>query len=308
MVNKSRNLLLILCLALFVIYGCERGEVPKKVSLQKRSSKEDNNVRPVDETSLKFGFDLRLRPAEDVRIYLPLLQYLETITGHRFSLRFTERYEDTVANLGSGITQFAALGPVNAVLAKERYPVAPLVMGLNPDGKPEYRAVIFTRIDSPLNNIKDLKGKSFAFGDKFSTQGHLIPRKMLEDVGILLNDLSRYVFTGSHSNTARAVLRGDYEAGGMQDNLARRLFRGGKIKILASSKAYPSSLICFNENLDPDVVKAVKEALLSFDPKEKHAGILVDWDKTEMPRGFTEYRGPCLAKVAELVKRYGLQR
>lgn len=262
--------------------------------------------RPSEAGSLKFGFDLRLGPKEDVKIYLPFLRYLEQNAGNKFSLRFTEKYEDTVENLGKGITDFAALGPVNCVLATEKYGAGCLVMGLNQEGKPEYRAVIFTRMDSPIENLKDLKGRTFAFGDKYSTQGHLIPRKMLEDSGVTVENLKSYAFTGSHVNTAKAVLNGEYDAGGMQDTLAKKLVAEGKIKILALSKPYPSSLICFNKNVDPTILKAVKTTLLSFDPKGKQAGILVDWDRTEMPKGFTEYNESSLKEVKELVRKYGI--
>ena len=112
---------------------------------------------------------------------------------------------------------------------------------------------------------------------------------MLENAGITPANLKGYSFTGSHTNTARAVLNGEYDAGGIQDNLAKRLVKEGKIKILAVSKPYPSSLICYSKYVDPLIIKAVKSTLLSFDPKNKHKKQLVDWDKTEMSNGFTEY-------------------
>ncbi len=303
--RKISAVLIIISLSL-LIYGCGDTEIPKKVSLNKRSPVSEDYIRHTEVGSLKFGFDLRLGPKDDVRIYLPFLRYLEQNTGNRFSIRFTEKYEDTVENLGKGIIHFAALGPVNCVIAKKRYDTGCLVMGLNNDGKPEYRAVIFTKKDSPLKSLKGLKGKTFAFGDRFSTQGHIIPRKMLEDSGIAVKALKSYVFTGSHANTARAVLNGEYDAGGIQDTLAKRLLSEGKIKVLATSKPYPSSLICFNKEVDPIIVKAVKSALLSFDPKNKQSGILVDWDKTEMPGGFAEYKGSALKEIEQLVKRYSL--
>jgi len=56
------------------------------------------------------------------------------------------------------------------------------------------------------------------------------------------------------------------------------LLAEGKIKILATSKPYPSSLICYNRNVDPVILKAVKVALLSFDPRDKHANMVIDWE------------------------------
>lgn len=304
--GKSYAVKLLAPLLIFLVLGCEDRETPKKVSLEKRSPAANNQERQSDVGSLKFGFDLRLGPKEDVKIYLPFLRYLEQNAGNKFSLRFTEKYEDTVENLGKGITHFAALGPANCVLAKERYGAGCLVMGLNQEGKPEYRAVVFTRRDSPISSLKDLRGRTFAFGDRFSTQGHLIPRKMLEDSGVTVENLKNHVFTGSHVNVAKAVLNGEYEAGGIQDTLAKKLVAEGKIKIIATSKPYPSSLICFNKNVDPIILKAVKSVLLSLEPKGKHADILVDWDRTEMPKGFTGYNESSLKEIKELARRYGL--
>jgi phosphonate transport system substrate-binding protein len=305
----KRNYVIALLPALFLVLllGCSDREVPKRVSLNKRASARESPAEKTDAGSVRFGFDLRLGPKEDIKIYLPFLRYLEQNTGNRFSLRFTEKYEDTVDNLGKGIIHFAALGPVNAVMAKERYGAGCLVMGLNHDGKPEYRSTIITRAGSRLNALKELKGKTFAFGDRLSTQGHIIPRKMLEDAGINPKDLKNFVFTGSHANTARAVLNGEYDAGAIQDNLAKRLLAEGKIKIIATSKPYPSSLICYNNGVHPPIVKSVKAALLAFRPRGKHSGLLVDWHKTEMPNGFTDYKEESLKEIEALVKRYGIR-
>lgn len=79
----------------------------------------------------------------------------------------------------------------------------------------------------------------------------------------------------------------------------------GKIRILATSRPYPSSLICYNKEVDPIILKAVKAALLSFDPKKEQ---VVDWDKTEMPNGFTEFNESSMRELRSLVNRYGLLR
>ncbi len=307
-IYSFRTLLFVISFAfLFIfIHNCKDREEPRKVSLYKRAKLTENHAGPSDRGSLRFGFDLRLGPKEDVRIYLPFLNFLEQHTGRSFSLRFTEKYEDTVENLGKGITDFAALGPVNCVIAKKKYGAGCLVMGLNSDRKPEYRAVIFTGKESSIKTLRDLKGRTFAFGDRYSTQGHIIPRKMLEDAGIKLADLKSYVFTGSHANTARAVINGKYDAGGIQDNLATRLEGEGKIRIIALSRPYPSSLICYNRELDKEIVEKVKRALLDLEPLGRHSSILKDWDKTEMPGGFTEFSESYLKEIEDLVVRYGL--
>jgi phosphonate transport system substrate-binding protein len=286
--------------------ACAHGGSPKKVSLAARTTREAVLSTPKTKSLLKFGFDLRLSPKEDVRIYLPLLKYLEQQTGHHFTIVFTANYDDTMRNLGTGVTQFASLGSVNCVRAREIYGAKCLVMGKNMAGKPEYQAAIVTRRDSPIRSIQELRGKSFAFGNRFSTQGYLIPRAMLEQVGIKLADLKEYTFTGSHDNTARMVLNGGYTAGAIQDVLAKKLATEKKIRMLALSKPYPTSLICCNRDVDAAIVKQVQRALLTFDPQGKQKKTLFDWDKTDMPAGFAPYDCASLRKVRTLLIHFGL--
>jgi len=294
-------------LALLLLPGCGDHDAPKKVSLQKRSppvAEVPTGEEDAGSDSLKFGFDHRLSPKEDVRIYFSLIQYLNRQTGYKFSLKFTESYEKTADNLGRGLLNFAALGPVNCVIAKNKYGAGCLVTGLNQEGRPAYRAVIFARADSTVTSLAELRGKSFAFGDRFSTQGHVIPRKMLEDAGVTLKDLRGYVYTGSHANTAKAVLSGDYEAGAIQDTLAESLSREGRIKIIAASAPYPSSLICYTKEIDPATLTAVKKALLAMEPQGAHRDLLPEWERTEMARGFVAFQSDSLRQIEELVDRY----
>lgn len=84
-----------------------------------------------------------------------------------------------------------------------------LVKGLDSNKHGYYRsAIIIARSDlSP--KISELKDKCFAFGSRYSTQGYLIPRYMLEQEGIFLKDLKKYLFTGSHWECAQAVIMGE---------------------------------------------------------------------------------------------------
>jgi len=291
-----------------ILVSCSQEEPVKTIRLDKRGTANEITITPTpsDPDILRFGFDLRLSPREDVAIYLPFLRYLERQTGLKFNLDFTANYQKTIENLGKGITSFAALGPVNCVRAKNLYGVDCLVTGLNTESSSQYKAVIITRMDSPLHDIGDLGGRSFAFGDRFSTQGHVIPRKMLEDAGITLDELSRFAFTGSHAATVRAVLNGEYDAGGVQDELAWRLAAEGTLRVLVVSKPYPSSLICYSPAVPANQVEMVKKALLDFDPRGRDSSNLKDWDQTEMAYGFATSNAEALKEIEKLAKQYGV--
>jgi len=300
--------LLILFLAVFMSAGCSESETPKKVSLYKRSGDISEQSRLPKQNTLWFGFDLRLGPKEEVTIYTPFLKYLEQKTGRRFRIKFTEKYEDTVDNLGSGITDFAAIGSLSFVLGKETYGINNLVSGVNYEGDTTYRTMIITKPNSGIDSIQDIRGKCFAFGSEISTQGHLIPRKMLEDHSITLDNLGRYIYTGSHLNAAMSVINGECDAAGIQDVLAKRLESEEKVRILKRSGLFPSSLIAYNSAVDKETVKEIKAALLAFDPTGEHKEMLVDWDKTEMPLGFTEINDTEFNRVKVLAEKYGLMK
>jgi len=219
--NKfTYKILIILWLAVVMTAGCTETETPKKVSLHKRSGDISEKSMLPKQNTLWFGFDLRLGPKEEVTIYAPFLKYLEQETERRFRIKFTEKYEDTVDNLGTGITDFAAIGSLSFVIGRETYGINHLVSGVNHEGDTTYRAMIITRPGNGIDNIKDIRGKCFAFGSEMSTQGHLIPRKMLEDNGISLDNLGRHMYTGSHLNAAMSIINNKCDAAGIQDILA----------------------------------------------------------------------------------------
>lgn len=299
--------LIIFIFPLFIILtACVEQETPRKINLGERVAEPAFNAVGIQNDPLLFGFDLRLGPKEEVKIYTPFLKYLEDYTGQDFRIKFTDKYMNTIENLGKGTTQFASVGTLSYVIGREKYGIKYLVSGVNHEGDPRYHAAIITSLDSKIQNIRQLKGKSFCFGSRMSTQGHLIPRKMMEDEGVMLKDLGYYQYTGSHINAASAVINGECDAGGIQDALANRLATEGKIKIIGFSEPYPSSLIAYNADLDSQTVLNIKVALLAFEPMGRHKDLLFQWDKTEMPLGFTIINESEINKVTDLAKRYGL--
>ena len=238
------------------------------------------------EETFYFGFDLRSGPLEDARQYLPFLNYLNRTTGYRFKLRFMPDDVSITDALGSGEIHFAAIGAVSFVLAHEKYGVVSLARGINSLGKSEYQSIIVVSPDSQIQNVSDLRGKRFAFGSTTSTQGHLIPRIILAEQGLSLDDFSNFSYTGSHRDCANTVIMGTFDACGMQDTLARSMADEGLVKILHTSSYYPSSGVSANKDVSRTALDKVRQALLDFDPQGRDSESLHDWQKTEMPRGF----------------------
>ena len=279
----------IFLILLFVLNACTPNESPIKVSLSENLIQGEVNwpSTPENQKAYVIGFDRRLEPKEDVRIYALLLTYLERETGYHFILHITPKDGSLVTEIGEKQVDFAVVGTLTYLQAHEQYAARMLVRGVNAEGESVYRAAIVTRPGSGINSLIDLKGRSFVFGASSSTQGHLIPRMMLAQAGVELTDLRAYDYTGSHAETANYVISGRADAGGMQDTLAQSLAARGLLRILVWSDPFPSSGILVGKHISAEVAEKVLDALLRFDPSGKDQGQLYHWERTEMPRGFT---------------------
>ncbi|HPU81133.1 PhnD/SsuA/transferrin family substrate-binding protein, partial [Accumulibacter sp.] len=127
------------------------------------------------EPPLKFGVGL-FQPDRDKNdsTYRPLANYLSAKLDRPVELRTVDSWEGLAKSLANGETDIALLGPWGYVLANHEAGAQVLATILY-DGKPEYFAIMVTHPQSGVSSVADLKGRTFAFGDKGSTSGYLIP-------------------------------------------------------------------------------------------------------------------------------------
>ncbi len=293
---------------LLLLAGCDNQSETKIIDFNTVVS-ENEHSKSLEQKNRKqfiFGFDPRRSLKDDMQQYTPFIQYLEETTGYHFKLRITPGGAHISDELGKGTIHFGAIGAGSFIKANEKYDIVPLVRGLNKQGKAEYQSCIIVATNSPINKIEDIRGKRFAFGDIASTQGHLIPRIILAEHGITLNDLASHGWTGSHYKCANSVIAGEFDAGGIQDTLGLELKNDGLVRVIYTSQYYPSSGVAVNKNVPSVVTVKVKEALLAFDPKGRHKHMLFEWDKTEMPNGFVEAKVEDYTELSDWAKEFDL--
>ena len=108
------------------------------------------------------------------KTYQPLAIYLAKKLKRSVKLKTVDTWEGIAKSLANGETDIALMGPWGYVISNNEAD-AQVVATIEYQGKPEYFAIMITHPKSGITSIKDLKGKSFAFGDKGSTSGYLIP-------------------------------------------------------------------------------------------------------------------------------------
>lgn len=236
-------------------------------------------------TGIRFGVVPLESPATMFKKFSPLVEYLSRRLGSPVDLRIAVDFEGAIRDVGQNVTQLCYMTPSTFIEASKKYGVSVLVKALR-EGKPYHHAVIITRMDSDLKTLEDLKGRTFAFGDKRSTSSHIIPRAMLKQAGIDLPDLKYYNYLGHHDDVVKAVLKGDFDAGGVMESVAYR-FKDKGIRFLKFSDDIPEFNICYNPSISEADLSIIKSALISLrDTDPEGATILKSID--ESYTGFTE--------------------
>lgn len=309
--NSTSNILRLFLIGMSVVWllACDgKGSLPEVDLSERLSDAEVRELVPLrpDSSTFIFSFELRNTPLEDIRQYLPLLDYLRKKTSYKFEIQLSTDVAMLNTRLLHKQIDFVAIGGMNYVNMARKFHLTPLVRGINFRGKSEYQAAIVVGFNSTVKKISQLKGKRFAFGSRYSTQGYLLPRMMLSRNGIELGDLESYGFTGTHQACADAVIGKEYDACGMQDTLAQSLAEQGLVRILALSPYYPSSAIAVAPNVPKDVQEAVRRALIDFEPQGKDKALLYHWELTEMPLGFVEASADDYKVLEKLMRRFDL--
>lgn len=199
-------------------------------------------------------------PQELYKKFKPIADYLSKKLGKPVNFMVGLDYKDTVAKIGKGDFDFAYLGPTLYVEAHDTYGVQPLAMVAN-NGKPSFHGVIVTKKGSGITSLAQLKGKSFAFGERGSTLNHVVPLAMLMDAGVKLTDLKEYKFLGSHDNVAMNIIRGTFTAAGLQPD-AFETYKAQGLEGIATSPELPEHVFVAAKKLDPKTVQTLQNSLL----------------------------------------------
>jgi phosphonate transport system substrate-binding protein len=213
-------------------------------------------------SALRFGVVPLESPARMHRRFTPLAEHLAQVLGRPVELKVALNFDEAVRDIGEGRTQFAYLTPSTYILAHQRFGATLLVTALR-RGKPFQHSAIVCRLDARLKTLADLKGRTFAFGDVNSTSGHIVPRAMLLEAGVPVEQLGSFDHLGHHDAVAAAVVRGDYDAGAVMESVAAQFAAEG-LMTLVQSPPIPEFNICAGRELSVGVQEALQGALLAL--------------------------------------------
>lgn len=209
--------------------------------------------------------------SEQQRRYAPLVHYLSAELKQKVQFVTLPDYSSVAEALGRGKLDLAWLGGFSYVQARQLGEVRPIAQR---EEDPNHTSVFIVHEDSHAHQLKDLRGKSFAFGAQTSAAGHLMPRWFLQRDGLRPEtDFRRLRYSGSHEVTALWVATGKVEAGVLGSAGWQRLVDSDKldlseVRVLATTPAYSE----FNWSVRPRMSNALRQkltqALLKLDPRQ----------------------------------------
>ena len=214
-------------------------------------------VHPFDTPSLLFA---RFRP---------LTLYLGGVLGRPVRLVIAATYDEQIAMISDGRAQLAYLGPTPYVKARMRSQIE-ILAGEAEGEQAFYQSAIVTRLDSAIQRLGDLKGRSLALGAEISMSSAVAPKMMLAQAGIRLTELGKVAHLDRHERVALSVLHGDYDAGGLRLDIARTYLPRG-LRIVAISPPLPPHVIVASVSLPANAKQQVRIALLHPDDAGQQA-------------------------------------
>ncbi len=152
-----------------------------------------------------------------------------------------------------------------------------------------FGGVIFCRSDRhDIQDILDLKGKSFMGVAPSSFGGWIMARRVFKDHGIdIEKDFSFVEFGGTHDAVVFAVLNGQVDAGTVRTDTLERMAQEGRIRLddirvinqrkverfpfLLSTRLYPEWPMAKLKQTDEKLAEMVALALLGMDPLSEAA-------------------------------------
>ena len=216
-----------------------------------------------------FGVVPQFEQRKVFRIWIPILQMLESETGIRFELMGSNQIPAFENKFLAGEFDFAYMNPYHVVLANDTQGYKPLVN----DGSRSLRGVLVVHKKSPIKTIQELNDQVLAFPSANALGASLLLRaELLRNHSI--NVKTKYVKT--HSSVYLHVVKGLAVAGG---GVASTLQRQkpeirDSLRVLYQTQQVNPHPIVAHPRVPENHVQKVKEAFLKFGLREDSSALL----------------------------------
>ena len=255
--------------SLLFLTGCTTSKLVEaqrsKNSVQETAIQTENELATINMALIPWQVSV-----EQEEKLKPLTDYLTQKLNRPFKFQIAPNYNTAVDLLVEGKVELAYLASSTYIEARLRDPnVEPLAAPINKHtGRPWYTAVIIANSAQGIKTIADLKGKRFAFVNKLSTSGYIVPMGHFLDNGIdPEREFAEVIFAGSHDKAKAMLLEGKVDAIAEDKQSYTEQQKEGslepeKYKIIWESAPIPNLPIVASSKLSPELKNTLKKALI----------------------------------------------
>ncbi len=242
-----------------------------------------------EQIKLIFGVYPSDKASVMYKTFTPIIKYFETELEKKLNqkvsvkLKIFKNYQNGINSISNGEVDFVRFGPSSYILAKEKNPKIELIAMESKKGKKKFKGMIIIPKNSKIEKLIDLKGKSFAFGNKNSTIGRYLVQAELVKSGIFAKNLKNYKYLNRHDKVAKSVSLEDFDAGSVKNKTYKKFSKNNEIKVLKTFENVTKPWIV-KENLNKKIKLSLKKILLNLNDKSilkelKISGFLETSDK-----------------------------
>ena len=237
-------------------------------------------------TELCYGMYNSDKLISQIKKFTPVKKYLQDKLKSagipvKIDSKIYPTYEEAIDALVKGDCDFFRLGPASYVLAKNQNQNIRILAMEHKNNKKISLGVFIVSKDSPIENLSEIKGKSFAFGNENSTIGRYLSQAELVNAGIHSSDLKSHEFLHRHDKVAEAVIAGKFDVGVIKESTFKK--NADSLKEIATFPNVTKPWVA-REGLDEALFDALQTAFLTLDDEEvlktiKKSGFLAASDQ-----------------------------
>lgn len=238
---------------------------------------------------LRIAFAAVISPRGTVEGYQPLVDYLAIRLQRPVEMVQRRTYAEVNELVRRGEVDLAFVCTSGYVIGHREFGMQ-LVAAPRVNGEIVYRSLLIVPAGSPARSMADLRGKSFAFTDPWSTSGRMAPTALVKALGATPETFFRRVlFTYSHDDAIRAVASGVVDGAAVDSlvyefALAREPELAGKVEVVHRSEPFAMPPVVAGPGLRPQMRAELAELLLGLheDPAGRRMLAAVGIDRFEI--------------------------
>ncbi|HNY11236.1 MAG TPA: phosphate/phosphite/phosphonate ABC transporter substrate-binding protein [Candidatus Wallbacteria bacterium] len=217
---------------------------------------------------LRLGAYKYLSDDDMKKVLQPFVNYLSASIKAPVKLYVTSTYSELSQRFISGEMDMAIIPPYAYVKLADKIKLQ-LLTSMKLEGSYYYNGVVVVSSKSGINSLEQLKGKRFSYVAQDSASGYLYPRILFKKNGLDPDGIfSKISYSGSHAESIKSIINGTSDGasifkGSIEMARCQGIDTSG-LKIIAETEKIPHEAFIAQSNMNPELVRSLKQALVSF--------------------------------------------